>query len=70
MFFGSRQGRKGPKVSALPGLGILLARIQPVFAGPQFSNHGEKMAADSLHGWSQFHPVTTDRRAGTKLVGT
>jgi hypothetical protein len=38
-------GGECPKISTLAALGILLARVQTIFAGFQFSNHvGESIA--------------------------
>jgi hypothetical protein len=34
-----------PKISTLAGLGILLARVQTIFAGFQFSSHGGESLA-------------------------
>src|SRR3546814_15437903 len=39
MLLGSRARRERAEVAALPGLGILLARIEPIFAGCQLSDH-------------------------------
>src|SRR4029434_9249478 len=40
MTLGRRARAKRPKVSALPRARIRLARIEPVFAGLEFPNHG------------------------------
>src|SRR3546814_10114677 len=39
MLLGSRARRDRAEVAALPGLGMLLARIEPIFAGCQLSEH-------------------------------
>jgi hypothetical protein len=39
MFFSRSAGIKCPKVLSLAGLGIFLARVQPVFARLQFPYH-------------------------------
>src|SRR3546814_18996446 len=39
MLIGSRARSERAEVAALPGLGILLARIEPKFAGCQLSDH-------------------------------
>src|SRR6516225_9281090 len=43
VFLGGLSGRESAQVAALAGASILLARIQPIFAGFEFSDHDESL---------------------------